>query len=104
MLQSIKRTIDRRTVDLYGRFTEELNMVKREFSGKAPVLPTSFPRQAGKAMWARSLKRRIDSSMKVSYMYMYMYYTIYIYMHIIVYLFIICTCALLVTYINVILF
>ena len=48
-------------------------MVKREFSAQSPVLPTSLPRHAGKALWARSLKRRIDSSMIVSYMYMYMY-------------------------------
>ena len=57
--------IDRRTVDLYAKFVDELNMVKGEFAKQAPILPYSQPSYAGRATWARALKRRIDNSMKV---------------------------------------
>lgn len=57
--------VDRRTVDLYGKFVEELNLVTREFRNQTPVIPQSQPHFAGLAIWARALKRRIDDSMKV---------------------------------------
>ncbi len=66
-LQSIKRVIDRRTVDLYALFSDELNLVKKEFTRQAPSLPASQPHHAGRATWARRLKRRIDVPMKVSW-------------------------------------
>ena len=47
-------------------FNEELNLVKKEFSRHAPAdLPLSQPWYAGRATWARILKRRIDIPMKV---------------------------------------
>lgn len=64
--QSIKRVIDHRTVDLYALFSDELNLVKKEFTRQAPVLPASQPQHSGRASWARRLKRRIDAPMKVS--------------------------------------
>ncbi len=64
--QNIKRAIDRRTVDLYALFSEELNLVKKEFTRQAPNLPASQPNYSGSATWARRLKRRIDTPMKVS--------------------------------------
>ena len=63
--QSIKRVVDRRTVDLYAMFSEELNMVKKEFSKQSPALPSSQPKFAGMATWVRALKRRVDLPMKV---------------------------------------
>lgn len=45
-------------------FNEELNLVKKEFS-RPPELPLSQPWYAGRATWARILKRRIDIPMKV---------------------------------------
>lgn len=64
--QSIKRVLDRRTVDLFSMFNEELNLVKREFGRHTPPdLPLSQPWYAGRATWARILKRRIDVPMKV---------------------------------------
>ena len=60
--------VDRRTVDLYAMFSEELNMVKKEFSKQAPTLPTSQPQYAGMATWVRALKKRIDLPMKVQCM------------------------------------
>lgn len=59
--------LDRRTVDLYAMFNEELNMVKKEFSKQSPALPASHPQFAGMATWVRALKRRIDLPMKVPY-------------------------------------
>ena len=64
--QTIKRAIDRKTVDLYQMFIEELNLVKKEFARKNPQRPRSQPRNAGLATWARLLKRRIDAPMNVS--------------------------------------
>ena len=61
----MKRIVDRRTVDLYSMFNEELNLVKKTFSRLDPALPPSYPRFAGVATWARALKRRIDAPMKV---------------------------------------
>ena len=46
-------------------FIEELNLVKKAFSRLDPALPPSQPQFAGVATWARGLKRRIDSPMKV---------------------------------------
>ena len=57
--------MDRRTVDLYSMFNEELNLVKKEFNRRDPALPPSQPQFAGAATWARALKRRIDAPMKV---------------------------------------
>ena len=64
-VQSIKRVIDHRTVDLYSMFNEELTLVKKEFNRHNPTLPLSQPRYAGEATWARLLKRRIDVPTKV---------------------------------------
>lgn len=63
--QSIKRVLDRRTVDLFSMFGEELNLVKKEFSKHAATLTLSQPSYAGRATWARTLKKRIDIPMKV---------------------------------------
>ncbi len=46
-------------------FNEELNLVKKEFSRQSPILPLSHSWYAGRATWARALKRRIDIPMKV---------------------------------------
>ncbi len=64
-LQNIKRVVDCRTVDLYAMFSEELNLVKKEFSKQSPALPPSYPQFAGISTWVRALKRRIDQPMKV---------------------------------------
>ena len=66
-LQSIKRVVDRRTVDLFFMFNEELNLVKKEFNRQSASLTPFQPLYAGKATWARSLKKRIDTPMKVGY-------------------------------------
>ena len=63
--QAIRRTIDKKTVDVYQRFNEELNFVKKEFNTKTPNLTPTQPKFAGAAAWARALKRRIDKPMDV---------------------------------------
>uniref|UniRef100_W5N7B2 Dynein axonemal heavy chain 2 n=1 Tax=Lepisosteus oculatus TaxID=7918 RepID=W5N7B2_LEPOC len=63
--EAIKRTIDRKTVDMYTLFNEEMNLVNKELSHKALHLPAHMPQQAGQAHWARALRRRIDRPMEV---------------------------------------
>ncbi|KAL5251273.1 hypothetical protein ACHWQZ_G016836 [Mnemiopsis leidyi] len=63
--EAIKRTIDKKTVDVYQKFNEELNLVKKEFNTKTPNLTPTQPKFAGAAAWARALKRRIDRPMDV---------------------------------------
>jgi len=62
--ETVKRVMDRRTVDLYTMFNEELSLVKKEFTRQSPTLPPSQPRFAGVATWARALKKRIDVPME----------------------------------------
>ena len=64
-LQAIRRTIDKKTVEVYQLFNEELNLVKKEFNTKTVDLPPMYPHYAGSAAWARMLKRRIDRPMNV---------------------------------------
>ncbi|XP_052771287.1 dynein axonemal heavy chain 2-like isoform X2 [Mya arenaria] len=61
--EAIKRTIDKKTVDVYAMFNEELNAVKKELTQKSIPQSPSHPRFAGQALWARQLKRRIERSM-----------------------------------------
>lgn len=63
--EAIRRTIDKKTVEVYQLFNEELNLVKKEFNTKTVDLPPMYPRYAGSAAWARMLKRRIDRPMNV---------------------------------------
>ena len=64
-LQAIRRTIDKKTVEVYQLFNEELNLVKKEFNTKTVDLPPMYPHYAGSAAWARMLKRRVDRPMNV---------------------------------------
>eukprot|EP00795_Rhopilema_esculentum_P016694 gene16694-8141_t len=63
--EAIRRTIDKRTVEVYHLFNEELNAVKKEFNTKKVQLPPLHPKYAGLASWAKSLKKRIDKPMEV---------------------------------------
>lgn len=64
-MQAIRRTIDKKTVEVYQLFNEELNLVKKEFNTKTVDLPPMYPHYAGSAAWARMLKRRVDRPMNV---------------------------------------
>ena len=65
VVQAIKRTIDKKTVEVYTMFNEELNAVKKELTQKCIPPSFSHPKYAGQALWARQLKRRIERSMGV---------------------------------------
>ncbi|KAJ3091962.1 Dynein heavy chain 2, axonemal [Quaeritorhiza haematococci] len=65
--EAIKRTVEKKTADVYNLFTEELNRVKVQFEThrKNPEILRSHPDFAGSAYWARSLLRRITYSMNI---------------------------------------
>ncbi|XP_038624757.1 dynein heavy chain 2, axonemal [Tachyglossus aculeatus] len=61
--EAIKRTFDKKAVDLYMIFNGELALVNQELNKKrAFVLPHMGP-YAGQAHWVRALRRRLDRSM-----------------------------------------
>lgn len=57
--------IDKKTVDVYAMFNDELNTIKKELMQKLVALPASHPKYAGQAHWARLLKKSIERSMTV---------------------------------------
>ncbi|KAI0228083.1 Dynein heavy chain 2, axonemal [Lamellibrachia satsuma] len=61
--EAIRRTLDKKTVDVYTVFNDELNAVKKELTQKSSPLPPHHPKFAGQAHWARMLKKRIERSM-----------------------------------------
>ncbi|KAI4898373.1 hypothetical protein NFI96_012388, partial [Prochilodus magdalenae] len=63
--EAIKRTIDRKTVDVYTLFSKELYLVNKELSRKAFHTPADMPQNAGHAHWARALRRRIERPIEV---------------------------------------
>jgi len=70
-VQAIRRMIDKKTVDVYSMFNDELNAVKKELTLKLVALPASHPKYAGQAHWARMLKRGIERSMMVCRIHFY---------------------------------
>ncbi|XP_066578473.1 dynein axonemal heavy chain 2 [Amia ocellicauda] len=62
--EALRRSLDRRAVDVLALFKEELGLVNRELSRKSAPLPAHQPRQAGQAHWARALRRRVDRPME----------------------------------------
>lgn len=64
-MQAIKRAIDKKTVDVYTMFNEELNAVKKELTQKISNMPPNHPRFAGQSLWARLLKKRVERLMMV---------------------------------------
>lgn len=65
LFQPIKRALDKRTVEVYTLFNEELNAVKKELTGKQLALPFNQPKFAGQAQWCRLLKKRIEREMMI---------------------------------------
>ncbi|ESP04959.1 hypothetical protein LOTGIDRAFT_184938 [Lottia gigantea] len=63
--EAIRRTIDKKTVDVFSMFNDELNAVKKELTQKAVSLSPSHPKFSGAAHWAKMLKKRIERSMMV---------------------------------------
>ncbi|KAJ8310645.1 hypothetical protein KUTeg_012510 [Tegillarca granosa] len=63
--EAIKRRIDKKTVDVYNMFNEELNSVKKELTQKSQPLSPQHPKYAGQGLWARMLKKRIERGMMI---------------------------------------
>ncbi|KAK7102408.1 hypothetical protein V1264_020630 [Littorina saxatilis] len=61
--EAVRRTIDKKTVDMYKLFQEALNAVKTELTNRAIPSYIARPRFAGPASWARTLKHRIERDM-----------------------------------------
>ncbi|CAM5178916.1 unnamed protein product, partial [Eretmochelys imbricata] len=64
LLEAIKRTFDKKAVDVYMLFNRELALVNKELSKKLPFLPAHMCHYAGLAHWLRALHRRIDRPLK----------------------------------------
>ncbi|KAI8894261.1 dynein heavy chain and region D6 of dynein motor-domain-containing protein [Globomyces pollinis-pini] len=64
---AIKRTVEKKTADVYQLLLQEFNTVKIEFetNRKTPLILRSQPDFAGSAYWAKSLLLRIQASMSV---------------------------------------
>ncbi|KAJ1537343.1 Dynein heavy chain 2, axonemal, partial [Nowakowskiella sp. JEL0078] len=62
--EAIKRTVEKKTADVWIFFIQELNTVKVEFEThrKNPEILRSHPDFGGSAYWARALLRRINLS------------------------------------------
>lgn len=63
--QAIKRTFDKKTVDIFMLFNRELSLVNKELSKKSPFLPPHMCHYSGLAHWMRALRRRVDKPMSV---------------------------------------
>ncbi|KAJ7313214.1 hypothetical protein JRQ81_004493, partial [Phrynocephalus forsythii] len=62
--EAIKRTYDKKTVDIYMLFNRELSLVNKELSKKVPFLPPHMCHYSGMAHWMRALRRRVDKPMQ----------------------------------------
>jgi dynein heavy chain len=65
--EAIKRTVEKKTSDVYVLFLQELNAVKVEFEShrKSPEIVRFHPDFAGSAYWAKSLLKRIANSKSI---------------------------------------
>uniref|UniRef100_F6YZ23 Dynein axonemal heavy chain 2 n=1 Tax=Monodelphis domestica TaxID=13616 RepID=F6YZ23_MONDO len=61
--EAIKRTFDKKAVDLYMIFNAELTLVNRELSKKWPYIPPYMGQYSGHAFWVRTLRHRLDRAM-----------------------------------------
>uniref|UniRef100_A0A8C8ZZR2 Dynein axonemal heavy chain 2 n=1 Tax=Prolemur simus TaxID=1328070 RepID=A0A8C8ZZR2_PROSS len=61
--EAIKRTYDKKAVDLYMLFNSELALVNRELNKKRPYLEPYMAHYSGQAHCVRLLRRRIDRVM-----------------------------------------
>ncbi|XP_039087571.1 dynein heavy chain 2, axonemal [Hyaena hyaena] len=61
--EAIKRTYDKKAVDLYMLFNSELALVNRELNKKWLYLEPYMAQFSGRAHWVRILRRRIDRVM-----------------------------------------
>ena len=65
VLKTIRRMIDKKTVDVFNMFTEELNFIKKEMTQKTLLLSPFHPKYSGLANQMKMLKKGIERSMAV---------------------------------------
>jgi dynein heavy chain len=58
--ETIRRTLDKKTVDVYQLFMDDLNIIKREVTARNTIIEHMHPYYAGCALWAKGLRRRIE--------------------------------------------
>ncbi|XP_035375794.1 dynein heavy chain 2, axonemal [Electrophorus electricus] len=63
--EAIKRTIDRKTLDVYSLFSKELYLVNKELSCKVFHTPAHMPCNAAQAHRAQALRHRTERPMEV---------------------------------------
>ncbi|KAM4675882.1 dynein axonemal heavy chain 2 [Discoglossus pictus] len=63
--EAIKRIFDKKTVQVYELFKEEIDLVNKELGKKFPVLPPHICHYAGQAHRIRTLRLRIERSMQI---------------------------------------
>ncbi|KAG1928324.1 dynein heavy chain 2, axonemal, partial [Pimephales promelas] len=63
--EAIKRTIDRKTVDLYALLSAELNNVNMVMNRMSSLTPPHMPQNAGQVHLIRALRSRIERPMEV---------------------------------------
>uniref|UniRef100_A0A670KJQ6 Dynein axonemal heavy chain 2 n=1 Tax=Podarcis muralis TaxID=64176 RepID=A0A670KJQ6_PODMU len=61
--EAIKRTFDKKTVDIFMLFNRELSLVNKELSKRTPFLPPHMCHYSGLVHWMRALRRRIEKPM-----------------------------------------
>ncbi|XP_032136290.1 dynein heavy chain 2, axonemal isoform X3 [Sapajus apella] len=61
--EAIKRTYDKKAVDLYMLFNSELSLVNRERNKKWPYLEPYMAQYSGQARWVHILRRRVNRVM-----------------------------------------
>jgi len=65
--QAIKRTIDRKTVDLYALLSAELNNVNMVMNRMSSLTPPHMPQNAGQVHLIRALRSRIERPTEVRF-------------------------------------
>ncbi|XP_051578639.1 dynein axonemal heavy chain 2 [Myxocyprinus asiaticus] len=63
--EAIKRTIDKKTADVYALFSTELVVVNEMLARMSSLSPAQMPQHAGQAHWARALRTWIERPMEV---------------------------------------
>lgn len=64
---AIKRAVQNKTSYVYAIFQQDFTTVSKEFQNnrKAPPIPSTFPKYAGAATWAKSLQKRLQDQMNI---------------------------------------
>ncbi|XP_056602033.1 dynein axonemal heavy chain 2 isoform X3 [Triplophysa dalaica] len=63
--EAIRRTIDRKMIDVYTLFSTKLSVVNEVLCRISSLNPVQMPQRAGEAHWARALRTQIERPMEV---------------------------------------